>query len=55
MVMIRQAGERDVEKVFTIINGNLDDYFSLDVINFFMMQWPGGQFIMKKFMTSREK
>ena len=45
MVMVRQAGQRDVEKIFAIINGNLDDYFSPDVINFFMMQWPGGQFI----------
>lgn len=45
MAMIRQSGPNDIEKVFSIVNGNLDDYFSPDVINFFMMQWPGGQFI----------
>lgn len=45
MAMIRQTGERDTEKVFSIMNSNLDDYFSPDVINFFRMQWPTGQFI----------
>lgn len=45
MVMIRQAGERDIEKVFSIMNANLDEFFSPDVINFFHMQWPTGQFI----------
>ena len=50
MVMVRQAGQRDVEKVFAIINGNLDDYFSPDVINFFRMQWPTGQFIAEDFL-----
>ena len=50
MAMIRQAGEWDAEKVFSIINGNLDDYFSPDVINFFRMQWPTGQFIAEDFL-----
>lgn len=44
-MIIRQAGEKDFEKVCSIINGNLDDYFSPDVIAFFMSQWPHGQFI----------
>ena len=30
------------------MNGNLDDYFSPDVINFFRMQWPTGQFIAEE-------
>ncbi len=45
MTYIRQTGERDVEKVFYLMNSNLDDYFAPDVINFFMIQWPGGQLI----------
>lgn len=49
MAIIRQAGEWDTEKVFSIMNGNLDDYFSPDVINFFRMQWPTGQFIAEDF------
>ena len=43
--MIRQADERDAMKVFEIMNKGLDDYFAPEVINFFQMQWPGGQFI----------
>ncbi len=44
-MIVRQAGEKDFEKICSIVNGNLDDYFSPDVIAFFMSQWPQGQFI----------
>ena len=45
MTIIRHPGQCDVQKMFTVLNSNLDDYFAPDVINFFMMQWPKGQLI----------
>ena len=44
-MIVRQADERDSMKVFQIMNTALDDYFAPEVVNFFQMQWPGGQFI----------
>ncbi len=35
----------DVMSVFGILNLNLDDFFSEDVILFFLQQWPEGQFV----------
>ncbi len=43
--MIRQATASDAPKVYALINANLDDYFSEDVIAFFLAQWPQGQFV----------
>lgn len=42
---MRRAGEGDLDGIFQVINMNLDDYFSPDVINFFYTQWPGGQLV----------
>ncbi len=35
----------DVMPVFGILNSNLDDFFSEDVVCFFLQQWPEGQFV----------
>ncbi len=40
----------DVERVYNLVNSNLDAYFAPDVVNFFLMQWPGGQFIAEDFL-----
>ena len=44
-MMVRQAGEEDLGRIYSVMNGNLDEYFSPEVINFFMAQWPRRQFI----------
>ena len=44
-MIVRQADERDTMKVYQVMNTALDDYFAPEVVNFFQMQWPGGQFI----------
>lgn len=44
-MIVRQADERDASKIFEIVNYSLDDYFSPEVVNFFLTQWPDGQFI----------
>ncbi len=45
MHYVRRMTERDLESVFTIINLNLDDYFAPEVVQFFLLQWPEGQFV----------
>lgn len=45
MIIVRRAGDVDLEKVHGLFNRNLDKYFDQSAINFFMMQWPAGQFI----------
>lgn len=35
----------DVQSVFAVLNLNLDDYFAPEVIEFFLAQWPEGQFV----------
>ncbi len=37
--------EADIMPVFGILNSNLDDFFSEEVIFFFLRQWPEGQFV----------
>ena len=43
--MIRQATQSDLMGVYRVINSNLDDYFAESTLEFFMAQWPGGQFV----------
>lgn len=45
MAMVRQAGEKDLEGVFVLMNSNLDEFFPPSVIMFFQEQWPQGQFV----------
>ncbi len=45
MAIIRQAGEKDLEGVFVLMNSNLDEFFPPSVIMFFQEQWPQGQFV----------
>lgn len=49
MAVIRLAGTRDSERVFSLMNTNLDDYFAPEVINYFQMQWPNGQLVADDF------
>lgn len=37
--------QADLMQVYGILNLNLDDYFSEDVVLFFLQQWPAGQFV----------
>ncbi len=41
----RRAGGADVPGMYHVYNTNLDDYFAPENIEFFMMQWPRGQFV----------
>ncbi len=41
----RRAGGADVPGMYRVYNTNLDDYFAPENIEFFMMQWPRGQFV----------
>jgi len=43
--MIRQATPRDLMGVYAVVNSSLDDYFAETTIEFFMAQWPEGQFV----------
>lgn len=38
----------DIEDVFAVLNLNLDDYFAPEVVEFFLAQWPEGQFVAEK-------
>lgn len=42
---VRRAGGADVPAMYRIYNGNLDDYFAPESIEFFMLQWPRGQLV----------
>lgn len=42
---IRRMTANDVDDVFAVLNLNLDDYFAPDVVEFFLAQWPEGQFV----------
>ncbi len=44
-IITRHAGGSDVPAMYRIYNTNLDDYFAPDSIEYFMLQWPSGQFI----------
>lgn len=35
----------DLQQAFAVLNLNLDDYFAPEVIEFFLAQWPEGQFV----------
>ena len=35
----------DVDDVFAVLNLNLGEYFAPEVIQFFLAQWPDGQFV----------
>lgn len=43
--MIRKAMVSDSSEISRVVNSNLDDYFAPEVIDFFLMQWPDGQFL----------
>lgn len=45
LISVRRAGGADVPSMFRIFNGNLDGWFAPESIEFFMLQWPRGQFI----------
>lgn len=44
-IMVRRAGGADVPAMYRIYNTNLDEYFAPESIEFFMLQWPRGQFV----------
>ncbi len=44
-IIARNAGGSDVPAMYRIYNTNLDDYFAPEAIEYFMLQWPRGQFI----------
>ena len=45
MFLVRRMTGADLEKAFSVINLNLDEYFAPEVIEFFLMQWPEGQLV----------
>lgn len=45
LMVARHAGGADVPSMFRIYNSSLDDYFSAESIEYFMLQWPRGQFV----------
>lgn len=42
---IRRMTANDVDDVFAVLNLNLGEYFAPEVIQFFLAQWPDGQFV----------
>ncbi len=44
-IIARHAGGNDVPAMYRIYNTNLDDYFPPEAIEYFMLQWPRGQFV----------
>lgn len=44
-ISVRRAGGADVPAMFRVFNGNLDAYFAPESLEFFMLQWPRGQFV----------
>lgn len=49
--IIRQTAPADAGAVLALVNNNLDDYFHPDIVDFFLMQWPTGQFIATDFLN----
>lgn len=49
-VLVRKAVASDSADILRIVNTNLDDYFLPEVIDFFIMQWPDGQFLATDFI-----
>ncbi len=45
MTVIRNMTLDDSVAVYALMNQNLDGSFSLDVIEYFIMMWPEGQFV----------
>ena len=45
LTVARRAGGADVPAMFRIYNASLDDYFNAESIEYFMLQWPNGQFV----------
>lgn len=49
-VLVRKAVASDSTDILRIVNTNLDDYFLPEVIDFFIVQWPDGQFLATDFI-----
>ena len=49
--IIRQTVPADAGAVLALVNNNLDDFFHPDIVDFFLMQWPTGQFIATDFLN----
>jgi ribosomal protein S18 acetylase RimI-like enzyme len=45
MSVIRQMRHEDISHVYTITCCSLDQYYTPDVFNFFLIQWPAGQLV----------
>ncbi len=45
MIICRPMTAEDSIEVYALMNGNLDGTFSLEVIEYFITMWPGGQFV----------
>lgn len=45
LMVARHAGGADVPAMFRIYNSALDDYFNVESVEYFMLQWPRGQFV----------
>lgn len=45
MIICRGMTIADAPSVFAMLSDNLDGAFSLDVIEYFIMMWPEGQFV----------
>lgn len=48
--IIRQTVPADAGTVLALVNNNLDDFFHPDIIDFFLAQWPSGQFLATDFI-----
>ncbi len=45
LMVARTAGAADIPAMYRIYNGNLDDYFAPENLEYFMLQWPRGQLV----------
>ena len=46
---VRKTTAKDLDGIFAVINLNLDDYFAPEALEFFLNQWPEGQFVAESF------
>lgn len=46
---VRPMSENDIFKAHELAFHNLDEYYSTDIFNLFLQQWPGGQYVAYRY------
>jgi ribosomal-protein-alanine N-acetyltransferase len=44
-MIIREYDPRDTDRLYQILCGSLDEYFSKEMFSYFFLQWPQGQLV----------